>query len=268
MKRSGMHTREPSTAKAIPRSAAQSHSSHSKTRCSNAHTTTKIRNRNTTAQHPSRCARNSAGNARPRRASYITRTMQPQFVTFSQAQRAPHAHADKRRAPRYHHTTNTCAQTHATRQAPSSTTSHQRHGACHPKTAHTYKPRTPHRTLSRSIQTHKPPHVPYSCDNCALRHHQCAHSFTHATHSTAHRSDHPTRRPQKITPSHTRPPHHTHNQACRLLSVDGMLPESWLVLKSSTLQRTHEQPSCHTLAPTPSPTQPLPAARNELRRIA
>jgi hypothetical protein len=42
---------------------------------------------------------------------------------------AHHAHADQRRTPRYHHTTNKCAQTHTTRQAPPTTAAHQRHGA-------------------------------------------------------------------------------------------------------------------------------------------
>ncbi len=61
-----------STAKTIPRSAVPSHSSHSETRCSDAHATTQIRNRNTTAaQRPTHCARASAVNARPTRASYV-----------------------------------------------------------------------------------------------------------------------------------------------------------------------------------------------------
>jgi hypothetical protein len=36
----------------------------------------------------------SAGNTRPRRAFYIARMTQPRFLTFSQAQCTPHAHAD------------------------------------------------------------------------------------------------------------------------------------------------------------------------------
>jgi hypothetical protein len=59
------------------------------TRCSNAHATTPSRNRNTVAS--THCARDSAGSARPRRASYIARMTQPRCFTFSQAQRLPHA---------------------------------------------------------------------------------------------------------------------------------------------------------------------------------
>ncbi len=44
-------------------SAAQSHSSHSGTRCSNAYATTQSRSRNTAVQHPTHCARDSAGDA-------------------------------------------------------------------------------------------------------------------------------------------------------------------------------------------------------------
>jgi hypothetical protein len=55
------------------------------------------------------CARDSAGNACPGRPSYIARMT---FFTFSQAQHAPHAHADKRRPPRYHHTAHTRARRH------------------------------------------------------------------------------------------------------------------------------------------------------------
>ncbi len=49
--------------------------------------------------------------------------------------------------------------------------------------------------------------VPRSRSHCALRTaHTSLHARrrTHATHSMAHNSAHPTHRPQKITPSHTR----------------------------------------------------------------
>jgi hypothetical protein len=59
--RSGTHKHEQSTAKTIPRSAVQSHSSHSETRCRDAHATTQNRNRSTAAQHPAHCAQDSAG---------------------------------------------------------------------------------------------------------------------------------------------------------------------------------------------------------------
>jgi hypothetical protein len=50
-----------------------------------AHATTQIHNRNTTVQHPTHCARDSAGKARPKRAIYIGRMTQPRCFTFSQA---------------------------------------------------------------------------------------------------------------------------------------------------------------------------------------
>ncbi len=92
--RTEAHTDEQSTANTIPRSAAPSHSSHSETRCSDAHATIQSRNRNTAAQHPTHCARDSAGAARPRRAFYIVRMTQPRCFTLSQAQCTPHAHVD------------------------------------------------------------------------------------------------------------------------------------------------------------------------------
>ncbi len=59
--RCGTHDHEQSTAKTIPRSVVQSHSSHSETRCRDAHATTQNRNRSTAAQHPTHCAQDSAG---------------------------------------------------------------------------------------------------------------------------------------------------------------------------------------------------------------
>jgi hypothetical protein len=56
----GAHKHDQSTANTIPRSATQSHSSHSETQRSDAHATTPIRNRNTAAQHPTHCARDCA----------------------------------------------------------------------------------------------------------------------------------------------------------------------------------------------------------------
>jgi hypothetical protein len=112
------------------------------------------------------------------------------------------------RSPLPSHHTITRALTHTMRQAPPTTEPRQRHGACHPKTAHTNKPRTAHRTLTHSIQTHKPrtptrrPAQPQPLRSAQTSLH--THRRTHATHSTAHSSALPTHRPQKITPSHTR----------------------------------------------------------------
>jgi hypothetical protein len=203
------HTHEQSTAERNPRSASPSRTSHSETRCSNAHATTHIRNRDTAVQHPTHCARDSAGYARPTRAFCIAPMTQPRFFTYSQAQRAPRAHADQRRAPRYHHTTHTRAQTRTTRQAPPTTTPRQRHGACHPKqrtptshaphiahshTAHKHtspahtparrpaQPR-PLRTAQTSLHAHRRTHAPHTARHTAPRSPHTAH--------TAHRKSHP-----------------------------------------------------------------------------
>jgi hypothetical protein len=94
-----------------------------------------------------------------------------------------------------------------TRQAPSSTAACQRHGACHPKQ------RTPtsharHIAHSRAAYKHtspaRPQDVPHSRNHRAVRNHHCTHTAARTPHTARHSSTHPTRRPQKITPSHTR----------------------------------------------------------------
>jgi hypothetical protein len=111
----GAHTRAINL-KTIPRSAAQSHGSHSETRCRNAHATTAS---DTAAQHPTHCARHSAGNAHPTRPFYIARMTQPRFFTFSQAQRAPCRTCRLApRSPLPSHRKHARAGTHTTRQAP------------------------------------------------------------------------------------------------------------------------------------------------------
>jgi hypothetical protein len=152
--------------------------------------------------------------------------------------------------------------THTTRQAPSTTTPRQRHGACHPKQPTANKPRTPHPTLARSIQTHKPrtparrPAQPQPLRTAQSLPH--AHRHAHATHSTAHSSDNPTRRPQKITPSHTRGLRATLTpdmSGCP--AMKGCCPRAGC-RPSPTPCRAHEQPSRHTMAPDADadPSQP------------
>jgi hypothetical protein len=104
-------------------------------------------------------------------------------------------------------TPRTRAQTHATRQAPPK---HNGPGTSAswrvpPKTAHTYKPRTAHRTRTYSIQTHMPrtltrrPAQPQPLHTETSLH---AHRRTHATHSTVHSSTtpHTTRHHRYLTP--------------------------------------------------------------------
>jgi hypothetical protein len=153
-------------------------------------------------------------------------------------------------------TPRTRAQTHATRQAPPK---HNGPGTSAswrvpPKTAHTYKPRTAHRTLTYSIQTHMPrtltrrPTQPQPLHTETSLH---AHRRTHATHRTAHSSDHPTRRPQKITPSRTG----TRGLRATLTIVESGCPALTGCCRRvgycsiSIPCRTHDQPSRHSMAP-------------------
>jgi hypothetical protein len=114
---------------------------------------------------------------------------QPRFFTFSQAQGTPHAHADYRPAPRYHHTTNTPAETHTIQQhhppqrrvtimarvtpKQRTPTSHTRHIA-HSHAA--YKHASPAR----------PHDVPHSTNHCTLPKHHCTHTAARTSHTERH----------------------------------------------------------------------------------
>jgi hypothetical protein len=159
------------------------------------------------------------------------------------------------------------------RRAPSSTTARQRHDACHPKQRTPTTHATPHRTLTCRIQTHKPrtparrPTQHQPLRTAQLPPH--AHRRAHATHSTAHSSDHPTRRPQKITPSHTRRLRATLTaelSGCRA-STGCCRRVGWRA--SPAACRTHEQRSRHTMAPDAAhdPSQPPATHRSESHSI-
>ncbi len=223
----------------IARNAAQSHIRPSETRCSNTHAITQIRNRNTTVQHPTHCARHSAGNARPRRASYIARMTQPRFFNFA---------GDQRRAPRYHHTTYTHAQTHDMRQATPSTTARQRHGACHP-TQRTPTSRAPHIAHSHAAYKHTSPRT-LSGHPAQPRPLRTAQASLYA-----HRNTHATHRQQKITPSHTRGRRHTLTTELSGCPASTGCCRTVGCQSSTTACRTHE----HTMASdtaTADPSQP------------
>jgi hypothetical protein len=131
-----------------------------------------------------------------------------------------------------------------------------------PKTAHTNKPCTAHRTLTHSIQTHKPrtparrPAQPQPLRTAQTSLH--AQRRAHATQSTIHSSALPTHHPQKITPSHTR------GLRATLTLVEAGCPASTGCCRrvgcctSTRSYRTHEQPSRHTMAPDTDadPSQP------------
>jgi hypothetical protein len=178
------------------------------------------------------------------RRAYMTES---RFFTFSKAQCTPHTHADQHRAPRYDHTTHTRAQTHdVTSPTHHNGTSEQ--GACHPKhrTPTSHAPHIAHAHTAHKRKPHTPARRPAQPQ--PLRTAQTSlHALrrTHATHGTAHSSDHPTHRPQKNTPSHTWPLRHTHERRVRFPSVDGMLPERWLPFNNNCLQDTRTAIASH-----------------------
>jgi hypothetical protein len=223
----------------------------------------------TAAQHPTHCARNSAGHARPTRAFYIARMTQPRCFTF----RRPNAHFTNMptsAALPDTITPQTCAHRHTRCDKPHPAKRHvsvtarvtqiSAHVQPTQRTSHTHIQHTtqaPHaRTTSRtatttahcaSITAHTPPRA------------------RHTQHSTQLRPPHkpPT---ENHTQSHTRPPRHTHCRAVRLPSVDGMLPDSWLLYKFNVLQDTRTAIASHH-----GPRRrrrPQPAARNASQRIA
>ncbi len=98
--------------------------------------------------------RRRADNEHPRRAFHVARMTQPRCFTFSHVQRAlPRTCRLAPRSPLPSHRKHARADTHAA----TSPTHHNGTSASwrmSPKTAHTYNPRTPHRTLTRSVQPH------------------------------------------------------------------------------------------------------------------
>jgi hypothetical protein len=125
------------------------------------------------------------------------------------------------------------------------------------KTAPTYKPRTPYRTLARRIQAHRPSTpARHPAQPPPLRTAQSspqAHRCAHATHSTAHGSDHPTRRPQKITPSHTRGLRTTLTEELSGCPASTGCCRRVGCCATPSPCRTHEQPPRHTIAPAGRP---------------
>jgi hypothetical protein len=82
-------------------------------------------------------------------------------------------------------------------------------------------------------------------DTAPAMHAQDAHSTVHRAYDgTQLRAPH-TPPTENHTQSHAQPPHHTHQRAVRLPSVDGMLPESWLPPKSKYLQDTRTAIASH-----------------------
>ncbi len=107
---------------------------------------------------------------------------------------------------------------------------HHAHATSHTPTQHT------------SASPARMHNVPRGCSDSAVREHHCtttartAHTTQRATHTA------PT---EKHTPTHARLPRHTHRRAVRLPSVDGMLPESWLLDEYNSLQDTRTAITSH-----------------------
>jgi hypothetical protein len=154
------------------------------------------------------------------------------------------------------------------RRAPPSTTARQRHGACHPKqrTPTTHATHIAHSHAEyRHTSPARPHDVPHSRNHCAVITACTPLRARHAQHGTQLRPPH-TPPTENRTQSHTRPPRHTHCRAVRLLSVDGMLPESWLPCKPKYLQDTQTAIASHH--GTRRRRRPQPAAHNASQRIA
>jgi hypothetical protein len=123
------------------------------------------------------------------------------------------------------------------------------------RTSHTRTQNTdtkaPHaRTTSRTAAT--------TAHCCALRNHHRMHTAARTPHTARHTAPTPTRRPQKITPSHTRG-----FRATLTIELSGCSASTGCCRRvglptCSTPCRTHEQPSRHTMAPdaAPDPSQP------------
>jgi hypothetical protein len=154
---------------------------------------------------------------------------------------------------RHHHTTNTRTQKDKTRQAPPSTTRRQRDGACQPTqrtpTSHAHHIAHSHAAY-RHTRLSQPPHARTTSHTAPTTAH-CA-IITACTPPHARHTEHGTQlRPPHTPPtanhtqSHTRTPRHTHVRAVRLPSVDGMLPDSWLLDKDNDLQDTRTAIASH-----------------------
>jgi hypothetical protein len=186
---------------------------------------------------------------------HIARMTQPRFFTFAGPTHTSRTCRLARRSPLpvpSHHK-RTRADTHdATSPTQHNGTSASWHVS--PKTVHANEPRTPHRTLQPSTQTHtrksrtpaRQPALPRRlrsahCSNSTAR------TLSHACHTqrgTQLRAPH-TPPTESHTQSHTRPPRHTYSSRVWLPSVDGMLPESWLLPKNNSLQNTRTATITH-----------------------
>ncbi len=224
-----------------PHAALRSHTPATAKRGAATHTRhqkSATKSRNTAVHHP---ATYSTGNEHPRCASHIDGMAQPRCLIF----RRPNAHITHMptsAAPPATITPQTRARKHTQRHKPHPPQRHVTIMACVAEnsahlqathaTSHTHTQPTntqaPHaRTTSRTAPTTAHCAIIAVCTPPHARHtaRHTAPTTPHAAHRKSHQS-------------HTRPPCHTHRRAVRLLSVDGMLPESWLLFKCNFLHDT------------------------------
>ncbi len=124
------------------------------------------------------------------------------------------------------------ASTPTARLAPPTITARQCHGASHPKQHKHTSPAHPH-------------DVPHSRNHCTLRNHHCTRTATRASHTARHTAPTTQHATENHTQSHTPPPRHAHRRAVRLPSVDGMLPETWLLSNLNSLHDTRSAITSH-----------------------
>jgi hypothetical protein len=158
---------------------------------------------------------------------------------------------------------------HTTQRAQPCTMAHQRCRVCHKSVRKQTTHRTPHtrtqHTYTQAPHAHRTSRTAATTAHCAII---TACTTQHARHTQLGTQLQPPHTPptQNHTQSHTRPPRHTHVRAVRLPSVDGMLPESWLLYKDKCLQDTRTAIASHH--GTRRRRRPQPAARNASRRSA
>ena len=234
-----------------------------------------IRRRNPGAQHTSHCARNRYGDAsnivsvltqRARDRSQDAHTFPRPQAHLRQTPTSPH------RATRHQRHT---ADTHATHDVTSPTLHNGTSAMSRVSQKRTKTNNAPHTTHSHAAYKHtspaRPQDIPHSRNHCALRNHHRMHNAARTPHTARHTQFGTQLRPPHTPPtenhtqSHTRPPRHTHVRAVRLPSVDGMLPESWLLYKPNHLQDTRTAIASHHGT---RRRRPQPAVPNAAHRIA
>jgi hypothetical protein len=131
-------------------------------------------------------------------------------------------------------------------------------------------------TQPTSTNTARPRDTSNSHNNNAAKKLDCTHTAARTPRTTQHRAPgiphtanrQTDRHTHTHTQSHTRSQCHTHIRAAKLPSVDGMLPESWLLYKSSCLHDTRIANASLAHHHTQCRCRPQSATRNTSQFIA